>query len=48
MQVFSFIFLVPAYEVSWPVLSLAISSSHQLCIVSVPNTAEMARRCRTN
>ena len=42
-SVSDFIFLASAYEGGWPVLSLAVSSSHQQCTVSVLIIAELAR-----
>ena len=42
-SVSDFIFLASAYEGGWPVLSLAVSSSHRQCTVSVLIIAELAR-----
>jgi len=45
-SVSDFVFLASAYEIWWPVLSLAISSSHRHCTVGVLIIAELARACR--
>jgi len=46
-SVSDFVFLALAYEGRWPVLSLAISSSHWQCTVSVLILAELAKRSLT-